>query len=111
MLQTFLMKEKATLHVKLDPEEDRQLAALAREAGKSKGQLVREAIQSCYQTNLGALPRHQREALTAYRGGFISMGKLAETMGLSLAATRDWLAERGMREPAAFSVDDAKHAG
>jgi DNA-directed RNA polymerase specialized sigma24 family protein len=104
------MRDKATLHVKLDPEEDRQLALMAREAGKSKGQLVREAIQSCYQTNVGVLPRHQREALTAYRGGFISLGKLAEMMGIPQEEMRDWLEERGLREPAAFSVDDAANA-
>jgi DNA-directed RNA polymerase specialized sigma24 family protein len=104
------MESKATLHVRLDPDEDRQLASLAREAGKSKGQLVREAIQSCYQTNVGALPRHQREALNAYHGGFISLGKLSEVMGLSIPKVRDWLEKRGLSQPAAFSMDDACHA-
>ncbi|MEX2607864.1 MAG: ribbon-helix-helix protein, CopG family [Kiritimatiellia bacterium] len=104
------MKPKATLHVKLDPEEDRQLASRAREAGKSKGQLVREAIQSCYQTNVGALPSHQREALTAYQAGYISLGKLSEVMGLAIPEVRDWLGKRGQLQPAAFSMDDARHA-
>jgi predicted HTH domain antitoxin len=48
--------------------------------------------------------------LTAYRGGFISLGKLAEMMGIPQEEMRDWLEERGLREPAAFSVDDAANA-
>ncbi len=42
------MPQDATLHVKLDSETDGKLRKLAYDQGKSKGQLVREAIAACW---------------------------------------------------------------
>ena len=104
------MKSKATLHVKLDPEEDKKLRELAEKQGKSKGQLVREAIRSCYETRFDLLPQSQQDAVAAYRGGFISLGKLAESMGLSDADMQTWLRDREWLQPAAVSPSDIEHA-
>ena len=87
------MPQDATLHVKLDSATDRQLRKLAYDRGKSKGQLVREAISACYQTALDDLPLGQQRAVVAYQGGFVSIGKLARVMGMHALELRTWLSE------------------
>lgn len=104
------MAQDATLHVKLDRETDEQLSRLARARGKSKGQLVREAIAACYQTSFSDIPNHQRQALAAYEGGYISLGKLARAMGMHPLDARRWLAEHGIEERSAYGAEDAANA-
>ena len=41
---------------------------------------------------------------------FISAGKLAGILGLSVLEARDWLNEHGLAQPAAFSAKDIAHA-
>ena len=69
------MAQDATLHVKLDSKTDQSLKKLAYEKGKSKGQLVREAITACYQVSLEELPVRQSRALAAYQGGSQELGR------------------------------------
>ncbi len=102
--------QTATLHVKLDPEVDARLRQLARKRNVSKGQLVRQAMASCYQLSFDDLPRHQQQALAAYEGGFISLGKLAEKMGRSALEMREWLAEHDILQNTAFALEDADNA-
>jgi hypothetical protein len=83
---------------------------LAAARGKSKGQLVREAIATCYQTSFGDLPARQRQALSAYQGGFISIGKLAREMGMHVLQLRSWLAERGIAQQVVYGDEDAARA-
>jgi len=71
------MAHDATLHLKLDPESAENLKRIAQSRNKSRGQLVREAIAACYQTGGMDLPQKQEQALAAYQGGFISIGRLA----------------------------------
>jgi len=104
------MNKTETLHVKLDKEEDGRLKKLAYEQGKSKGQLVREALSSRYQISLLNLPIRQRRALNAYEGGFISIGKLAKEMGMQVLELRDWLHEHDIAQSTAFSESDADNA-
>ena len=104
------MAHDATLHVKLDKETDERLKYLARARGKSKGQLVREAISACYQTTFDELPLQQRQALAAYQGGFISLGRLARAMGLYVLDLRQWLAEHGIPERSVYGDQDAARA-
>lgn len=104
------MAQDATLHVKLDTETDKRLKTLAYSRGKSKGQLVREAISACYQTSFDELAIHQRRALAAYQGGFISIGKLARTMGMHVLEVRRWLEEHGIPQSNAYGDEDASHA-
>jgi predicted HTH domain antitoxin len=104
------MAQDATLHVKLDKATDEKLKKLACSRDKSKGQLVREAIEVCYQTSLDDLPLSQRQALAAYQGGYLSLGRLAQVMGMHALALRRWLEEHGIPPAAAYRDEDAGHA-
>ncbi|MFC1452062.1 ribbon-helix-helix protein, CopG family [Verrucomicrobiota bacterium] len=104
------MTQDATLHVKLDNETDSRLKKLASDRGTSKGQLVREAISACYQTSLDELPLRQRQAVSAYQGGYISLGKLARAMGLHVLEARRWLEEHGIAQRNAFGDEDIANA-
>ena len=104
------MAQDATLHVKLDRVTDGQLKKRAYQRGKSKGQLVREAITACYQTAADDLSVHQRNALAAYQGGYISMGKLARDMGMNVLALRQWMKERGFEQICAVEDMDVANA-
>lgn len=104
------MSQEATLHIKLDLEMDEQLARLARARNSSKAALVRDAITAVYQVPVEELPVRQHRALSAYQGGYISIGKLAEVMGLHALALRTWLEERGIAQNTAMAMDDHEHA-
>ena len=78
--------------------------------GMAKGQLVREAISACYQATLSDLPIQQRQALAAYQGGYISVGKLAKEMGIHVLQLRSWLAEQGIAQRNAYGDEDAARA-
>jgi hypothetical protein len=104
------MAHTATLHVKLDSEMDEQLKRLAASRQTSKGQLVREAVSACYRTNLTDLPLTYRQALSAYQGGFISIGRLARTMGMHVLDLRRWLNERDLAQTNVHGDQDAVHA-
>jgi predicted HTH domain antitoxin len=104
------MAQDATLHVKLDSKTDKSLKKLAYEKGKSKGQLVREAITACYQASLEELPVRQSQALSAYQGGYISIGKLAKVMGMHVLEVRKWLDEHGIAQQTAFGSEDVDNA-
>ncbi len=104
------MAQDATLHVKLNADTDSKLKKLAYECGKSKGQLVREAISACYQTQLEELPLRQRQAVTAYQGGYISLGKLAKDLGMHVLELREWMEAHEITQRNAFSDEDVKHS-
>jgi predicted HTH domain antitoxin len=104
------MSQSATMHVKVEPVMIRGLKSLARSRKRTMGDLVRAAVIACYQSDLLGLTQHQTEALAAYRGGYISLGKLAECMGMSVLKTRTWLAEHDIVQSNAYHVEDAQHA-
>ena len=104
------MAQEATLHVKLDSETDARLKRLAEARRKSKGQLVREAISTCYQTSFAELPLQQSQAIAAYQGGYISLGKLAKVMGMHVLQLRRWLGERDISQHNAYGDEDAARA-
>lgn len=104
------MAQDTTLHIKLDSQTDAKLKQLSAARRKSKGQLVREAISACYQTAAEDLPLPQSQALAAYQGGFISIGKLAKVMGMHALELRQWLVERQITQRSAYGDDDAVHA-
>ena len=104
------MAQVATLHVKIEPSTARNLKSLARHRGQTVGELVRRAISSCYQPDSDDLTDRQRQAVEAFRGGFISIGKLAGLMGLSVLEARAWVNEHGVSQQAAFSPKDIAHA-
>lgn len=104
------MAQNATLHIKLDRETDDKLRKLAYDRHTSKGHLVREAVSACYQTSFSEMPVAQRHALSAYQGGFISLGKLAKVMGLTVLDMRRWLDEHGVSQNSAYGQEDAANA-
>ena len=104
------MNRETTLRIKLDREMDAQLERLAQSRRKSKGQLAREAISACYQIAMIELPLQQSWALAAYQGGYISLGKLAQAMGLHVLDLRIWLDERGIVQQNVYGDQDVRRA-
>lgn len=104
------MAQTSTLHIKVEPAVVRGLKQVAGHRRVTVGALVRQAVQTCYQTEWLGLTAAQRQALEAYRGGYISLGKLAEVMGLTPLRLRQWLNERGLNQTAAYAQDDVAHA-
>ncbi len=104
------MAQTATLHVKLDPMTNRRLKDIAHARHVSKGELVREAISACYQVAIEELPLQQRRAIAAYEGGFVSIGKLAQVMGMNVLDLRQWLREHEISQNSMYSEQDAANA-
>jgi hypothetical protein len=71
----------------------KRLRSLSRERCIAVEELVRRAVNVSYPAEMANLSDHQRQALAAYQGGFISIGKLAEEMGQSVFDAHRWLAD------------------
>jgi len=102
--------QDTTLHVKVESSIAEGLKALARRRKQTVAELIRRAIGICYQPDLLGLTDTQRQALEEYRGGYISLGKLAEAMGLTAADTRLWLNEHEIRQNICFAGGDTENA-
>ena len=102
--------QKSTLHIKVKPELAKGLKELARKRETSVGELIRQAVISCYQLDIANLNEKQRRAIEAFQGGYISLGKLAEEMGLHVWDTRKWLVEHDIPQNNSFLENDVKHA-
>lgn len=99
-----------TLHVKIDHSINNELKKLAKARSSTVSELIRQALVSCYQVELLGLPDKQRQALEAYRGGYISLGKLSELMGCSALEMRKWLNDHHIPQNNSYSDDDVKYA-
>lgn len=104
------MAQVTTIHVKIEPSVAEGLRRLAQHRKQTVGELVRRAINMCYQPDFLGLSEVQRQALEAYRGGYVSLGKLAEQLGVSPVDARRWLIEHDIELNTCFSQDDAAHA-
>lgn len=104
------MTQSSTIHVKVKPELAKGLKALSRKRETSVGELVRQAVLSCYQLDLLNLNEKQRRAVEAFQGGYISLGKLAEEMGMNVWNTRNWLIEHDIAQNNSFLEDDVSNA-
>ena len=102
--------QNSTLHIKVKPELAKGLKALAKKRETSVGELVRQALVSCYQIDIVNLGQKQRRAIEAFQGGYISQGKLAEEMGMSVWNTREWLIEHNIAQNNSFFENDVKNA-
>jgi len=102
--------QSSTLHIKVKPELAKSLKALAGKRETSVGDLVRQAVLSCYQLELLDLNERQRRAVEAFQGGYISLGKLAEEMGLDVLTARKWLNEHDIPQNNSYLEDDVKNA-
>jgi len=101
---------KATVSLELGTETVRSLEHLSQTRGQSVEELVRAAVVSCYQTELLHLPQSQRRAIEAYLGGYLSLGKLSEKMGMHVLDLRRWLAEHELGQNSNFDEDDVANA-
>lgn len=99
-----------TLHIKIGSEINEELKHLAKIRGVTVSELIRQALLICYQVDLLGLSDRQKQALEAYRGGFISLGKLSELMGRSPIEMRQWLYEHKIPQSNVFSEDDVQNA-
>lgn len=104
------MAQTATLHIKIEPAVARSLKQVAGHRRVTVGELVRQAVQTCYQTEWLGLTAAQRQALEAYRGEYITLGRLAETLGLTPLKAREWLNERGIIQNTVCAKEDLAHA-
>lgn len=103
--------QSATLHIKVKPEVAKGLKALSRKRNTSVGELVRQAVISSYQLELiSSLNTSQKRALEAYQGGYISLSRLADEMGMNLWDIRTWLQEHNIPQNNSFLDDDVKNA-
>ncbi|NQU65398.1 MAG: ribbon-helix-helix protein, CopG family [SAR324 cluster bacterium] len=102
--------QSSTLHIKIKPELADGLKELSRKRSTSVGELVRRAVVSCYQLELLDMGEKQRRAVEAYQGGYISLGKLAEEMGLSVLKIRKWLEDYDIPQNNSFHENDVKYA-
>lgn len=98
------------LHIKISSEINKELKHLSKVRGITVSELIRQALLSCYQLDLLGLSERQKQAIEAYKGGFISLGKLSELMGLSPIEMRHWLYEHKISQNVTFSEDDVQNA-
>lgn len=96
----------SSLHIKIEKKTADYLKKLADSRNTSRGQLVREALSSFYQPDVAELPKKQAQALSAYQGGYISIGKLSEVMGLHVLEMRTWLNEHEISQNNSFMEAD-----
>jgi len=102
--------QSSTIHIKVNPGLAKGLKALAKKRETSVGEFVRKAVISCYQIDMANLSDQQRQAVEAFQGGYISLGKLAEEMGMNIWNTRKWLIEHDIPQNNSFFEDDVKNA-
>ena len=102
--------QSSTLHIKVTPEVADSLKVLSKKRQTSVGELVRQAVNSCYQLEVLNLNEKLRRAVEAFQGGYISLGKLAEEMGMNVWDTRRWLAEHDIAQINSFLEDDISNA-
>jgi len=83
-------------NIMLDDKQHSRLKLYAKKEGTTLGGLVRDAIDIAYKKK-DALEQRRQVALAAYQEGFISLGKLAEVLGLDPVSARNYLMQRGVR--------------
>ncbi|MCX7975227.1 MAG: UPF0175 family protein [Candidatus Aminicenantes bacterium] len=99
-------------NIMLEGEQLKMLKKYAKKEGKTLGQLVREAIDTSYKKK-DLLEERRQVALSAYKEGLISLGKLAEVLGLDPVSTRIYLKEMNIPvlvQDQAEIAQDAKNA-
>jgi len=104
------MFKSTTLHIKVSADLAKALKHLSKERNLTVADLVRLALNACYQVDSMSLKEQEKHALEAYLGGFISIGKLAETMGFPVMKMRQWLKEHNIQQNVSYSDNDVKHA-
>lgn len=102
--------QNSTLHIKVRPEIANGLKMLSKKQDLSVGELVRRAILSNYQLDLLNLNVKQKRAVEAFQGGYISIGKLSEEMGMNVWDTQKWLKDHEISQNNSYLDEDLKNA-
>src|SRR5512136_2837413 len=98
-------------NILLTDSQHKVVKAYAKKEGKTLGRMVREALDAAYQKK-DPLERRRETALASYREGFISLGKLAEVIGLDPVSARAYLKDAGVPlqvQAAAEAKSDAEN--
>jgi len=82
-------------NIMLTENQHKTIKAYARKEGKTLGNMVREALDVVYKKK-DILERRKQTALDAYGEGLISLGKLAEILGLDPVSARLYMNEMGI---------------
>ena len=82
-------------NILLTDGQHKAIKAYAKKEGKTLGRMVREALDVAYRKK-DPLEQRRETAIAAYREGFISLGKLAEVLGLDPVSARIYLKESGI---------------
>lgn len=82
-------------NIMLTDEQHRKLKLYAKREGRTLGELVRDALDSTYKKK-NDIEHRKTIALEAYKEGFISLGKLAEILGVDIVSARLYLKEQGI---------------
>lgn len=79
-------------NIMLSDDQHKKLKRYAKKEGRTLGGLVREALDVVYKKK-DRLEQRRQVAISAYSEGFISLGKLAEVLGLDPVSARNYLKE------------------
>ncbi len=82
-------------NIMLSDDQHKKLKRYAKREGRTLGGLVREALDVVYKKK-DRLEQRRQVAISAYSEGFISLGKVAEVLGLDPVSTRNYLKEHGI---------------
>jgi predicted HTH domain antitoxin len=82
-------------NIMLNDDQHKLLKRYAKKEGRTLGGLVRDALDTVYKKK-DALDQRRKVALNAYREGFISLGKLAEVLGLDPVSARAYLRDNNI---------------
>jgi len=82
-------------NVLLTESQHKTVKTYAKKEGKTLGRMVREALDIAYRKK-DPLERRRETAIAAYREGFISLGKLAEVLGMDPVSARCYLRKAGI---------------
>jgi len=82
-------------NIMLTENQHKTIKAYARKEGKTLGSMVRDALDVVYKKK-DILERRKQTALNAYGEGLISLGKLAEILGLDPVSARLYLKDLGI---------------
>lgn len=83
-------------NVMLTPHQHITLKKMATSMHRTLGELVRDAIDTTI--TVDTVERRHQVALAAYREGFISLGKLAQSLGIDPLTARGYLNEHGIHQ-------------
>jgi predicted HTH domain antitoxin len=89
---THMERAMKRTNIMLSDDQHKKLKRYAKREGRTLGGLVREALDVVYKSK-DKLEQRRQVAISAYKEGFISLGKLAEVLGLDPVSARNYLKE------------------